>query len=192
MKDEVKKKPNWIKIRNEYETSNISQRKLAEKYKISFSTLQCRAKREAWLKSKNENHDKIMTKSRQKSIEKISDRNSRHISLVDKVLDACETILSEQLTKGIDMYGNTYDSDIINHSKIARIMETLEKAQISHRKSENIIDAIDKQKLDIEKEKLTIMQAKSGQADTTIEDDGFLDALKGRTKEVWADDSEED
>lgn len=39
-------KPNWIKIRNEYETSKISYRDLAQKYKVSFNTLQDIAKRE--------------------------------------------------------------------------------------------------------------------------------------------------
>jgi phage terminase small subunit len=50
----------------------------------------------------------------------------------------------------------------------------------------------DLKKLDIEKERLILLQNKSGQSDTIIEDDGFLEALKGTASEVWSDDSQED
>ena len=39
---------NWQKIKAEYIAGSISQRKLAKKYKIPFSTLQSRAKRGGW------------------------------------------------------------------------------------------------------------------------------------------------
>jgi hypothetical protein len=73
---DIKKKPNWIKIKTEYETTNISYRKLADKYKVSFDTLQKRAKREFWVKSKEETGDKMATKVRQKSIENMAEINS--------------------------------------------------------------------------------------------------------------------
>lgn len=38
----------WAKIRNEYISTGISTRKLAEKYGVSANTLQARAKREKW------------------------------------------------------------------------------------------------------------------------------------------------
>lgn len=51
---------------------------------------------------------------------------------------------------------------------------------------------IELKKLDLEKERLILLQNKSGQQETVMEDDGFLDALKGSAAEVWTDDSEED
>ena len=39
---------NWHKVHAEYVAGGISQRKLAQKYKIPFSTLQKRANREKW------------------------------------------------------------------------------------------------------------------------------------------------
>ena len=44
----IGKRINWHKIHAEYVAGGISQRKLAQKYKIPFSTLQKRANREQW------------------------------------------------------------------------------------------------------------------------------------------------
>jgi hypothetical protein len=69
-------KPNWNKIRNEYVSTNISQRKLSEKYKVSFNTLKDRAKRENWTKCKDETHHRITTKTLQKTAEKVAESDS--------------------------------------------------------------------------------------------------------------------
>ena len=192
-----KNKPNWIKIRNEYETTNISYRKLAEKYNVSFKTLSPRAKREAWTKTKEEIQDKIRTKTGQKSIEKISNRNARHIAMMDKVLDKVDKVLDDQLTKEL-FFGELIDKGVINHNKLAKMMDIIEKVQKGHRVAEDIIDAkdinkldIDKQKLELEKQRLVLLEQKAGHTETEIEDDGFLEALKGTAKEVWSDDSED-
>ena len=195
MKNEVKKsKPNWIKIRNEYETSDVSQRELAKKWNVSPNTLIKRANRESWAKNKEKITTEIATKVQQKTIEKISDklsdRNSRHIFLIDKLLDACETILTEQLTKGVDMFGNVFESEIINHAKVARLMETLEKAQKCHRIAEEKIDALDIKKLELEAKKVDIASKKAGETeDEEAVDDGFLDALNKEAGKVWDDES---
>lgn len=63
----------WLAIKTEYINGGISYRKLAEKYEVSFNTLQDRAKRENWKEERDGQHDKITTKSRQKTVEKISD-----------------------------------------------------------------------------------------------------------------------
>lgn len=63
----------WLAIRNDYINGGGSYRKLAEKYDVSFNTLQDRAKREDWKGQREQQHDKITTESRQKSEVKISD-----------------------------------------------------------------------------------------------------------------------
>ena len=63
----------WLKIKSEYVSGNISYRKLAEKYGVSFDTLQDRAKRENWTAEKKERHDSVTTATRQKIIEKTSE-----------------------------------------------------------------------------------------------------------------------
>ena len=44
----IGKRVNWDKIRAEYVASGLSQRKLAQKYHIPWSTLEKRAAREKW------------------------------------------------------------------------------------------------------------------------------------------------
>jgi hypothetical protein len=84
-----KRKPNWIKIRIEYETINISYRKLAEKYGVSENTIESRARREQWKKGKQEITEKITEKTREKTVEKISENNT---ITKDKILEELANI----------------------------------------------------------------------------------------------------
>lgn len=55
-----KRTVNWEKIKIEYITTSISQRKLAEKYKVSFPTLRDRCKNEGWYAEKLQYRDKVV------------------------------------------------------------------------------------------------------------------------------------
>lgn len=77
----------WTKIKSEYITdSRSSYRKLAEKYNVPFATLQCRARRENWVGIKKRTQDKIITKT----IDKEVDRLTRYLEVTDKILDKIE------------------------------------------------------------------------------------------------------
>lgn len=67
---------NWGKVRNEYINGHISYRKLAEKHGVSFHTLKGIATEEKWFDKRKEQHEKIRTKTEQKTLEKISDQES--------------------------------------------------------------------------------------------------------------------
>lgn len=55
-------------------------------------------------------------------------------------------------------------------------------------KYSGLLDSITLEKLEIEKQKLGIMQRKSGLLDDEeVEDDGFIEALNGAAKKVWSD-----
>lgn len=89
---------NWTKIRNEYINGNISYRKLAEKHNISFNTLKDRAVAEKWFEKRKEQHNKIATKTEQKTVEKIAEKNSdldceiynAKVKLLGKIYEAIE------------------------------------------------------------------------------------------------------
>ncbi len=66
----------WRKIKREYIVGDISQRALAEKYRVSRSTLGQRATTEQWFKLRQEHRAKVETKADQKAVEKISDAES--------------------------------------------------------------------------------------------------------------------
>ena len=88
----------WNKIKNEYINGHISYRKLADKHGISFNTLKDRAVAEKWFDKKKEQHNKIEMKTQQKSVEKISDKNS---DLAADIYSAATELL-QKLNKAIE------------------------------------------------------------------------------------------
>lgn len=90
----------WLSIKNEYINGNISYRKLAEKHGISFFTLRDRARKEKWFEKRKAQRDKVVTKTSQKTAEKIAkqeaDRLSRISTAADRLLDKIEEA-TEQL-----------------------------------------------------------------------------------------------
>jgi hypothetical protein len=179
-----KKKPNWIKIRTEYETTNTSYAKLAEKYKkdgVKLTTLQKRAVRESWTKSKVENCNEIATKLLQKVNEKnIYDMavELEATSLINKLI--LETLqdakqYNRQLitkkekyptgkVKGYDEDGNPImvseqqwveeqEFSVLDTKRLAETARTLETASKLKRLLFGIIDPATREKLDIDKQK---------------------------------------
>ena len=67
------KKPDWNKIKNEYICGNISQRKLAAKYGISYATLRGRAESEQWPRLREEYQRKASAEATQKSACAVAD-----------------------------------------------------------------------------------------------------------------------
>lgn len=187
------KKPNWIKIQTEYESSNISYKKLAEKYNISENTIEARARREKWNKGKTKITEKITEKIREKTVKKISDRNTKHLQLWDKLLSKIEKVIDEELNKGLSLNGELKELSLLDVDKIEQVSKVLEKIQAGHRKAENIIDEKDLRKLKIDEEKLEIEKEKLAMSkqdvDIEQEDDGFIEALNDTAQEVWADGS---
>lgn len=117
---------NWIKIKLEYETTNISQRKIADKYGVSYNTLKDKSKRESWVKSKKDIHRKITAKTQQKTVEKISDedsdRNFKHLKSWDKLLAEVDSRVNE-------------NCDI---ESIVKLTAAMEKIQKGHRLAEGV------------------------------------------------------
>ena len=57
------KEPNWEKIQTEYVTTDISQRKLAEKYKVPYNTLKRNSAVGGWVKLRAEHKRKVTAKA---------------------------------------------------------------------------------------------------------------------------------
>lgn len=75
----------WIAIKNEYVTTSISYRKLAEKYGIPFSTLKCQAMKDKWFQQREQYRHKVETKSIAKAEAKAVDYKSTLYALAFKV-----------------------------------------------------------------------------------------------------------
>lgn len=110
----------WLKVKNEYITGNISYRKLAEKHNVSFNTLKDRAVSEKWKAEKDRHHNKVTTTTQQKMVEKTAekevDRLTRTVNLTDKLSEAVERAINE-----IDQY-------IVKNKKKTRVVEYKSKS----------------------------------------------------------------
>jgi len=78
---EIDKNIDWVKIRNEYLSGNISQRKLAEKYGVSEGKLLRIANRENWKALRDDTRNKILTSSQQI----IVDANSQNAAIAERI-----------------------------------------------------------------------------------------------------------
>lgn len=89
----------WIAIRNEYASTDIGLRGLAEKHDIPLTTLRDRSRREKWPDLRAEQHHKIATKTSQKTAEIVADdeagRVARLLRIADQLMDKTEQALKE-------------------------------------------------------------------------------------------------
>lgn len=94
----------WIKIRNEYISTDIGLRGLAEKHNIPLTTLRDRSRREGWVAMRDEQHHEIAQKTAQKTAEIVAKdeagRVSRLLRIADRLMGKTERALDEldQLT----------------------------------------------------------------------------------------------
>lgn len=89
----------WLKIKSEYISTDISMRDLAKKHDVSFSSLSKKATRERWKDDRTETGNKVATKVKQKivsvSVAKEVDRLSRILAVNDTLLEKAERGVSE-------------------------------------------------------------------------------------------------
>lgn len=71
------KKPQWGRIRTEYVTGSLSQRKLADKHGVSLSELGRRCKQEGWVALRREHQRKTMAMA----LDKISDAQAEQMAV---------------------------------------------------------------------------------------------------------------
>ena len=70
-------KTDWNRIKSEYIAGGISQRQLAKKYNLPWSTLQKRANREKWADIRKE----VCNKTVQKEVQKTAERKADNAAL---------------------------------------------------------------------------------------------------------------
>ena len=118
----------WNKIRNEYISTNISQRKIAAKYKVSYSTIQQRARKEQWKRARDEQHDEIEAKIRQKTAEKIVEHE---VGRIEKILKIGDTLVEKiekaanQLESAATMTGELINTGVVDTHRLRQIVQSL-------------------------------------------------------------------
>lgn len=172
----------WLAIRNDYINGGGSYRKLAEKYGVSFSALEKKARAEKWGKQRADQREKIAKKVRQKTAEVIAKnevkRAERIMGIHDQLLVKLERAVAEldlaQVTNKkkvkVIEYKNYDRPDKPTKETITEKEEILAVSSIVDRKGLQQIATALKALWDITAE------SKTGEEDE-IEDDGLLDAL---------------
>ena len=105
----------WIAVRNEYINGNMGQRKLAEKYGISYASLRTRAQKEKWPELRKRQHRKISAKTAQKTAEQIAKEEAKRIARIHAASD--ELLL-----------------------RIEQAIQELDQAQVSHKKKTKTVE----------------------------------------------------
>lgn len=117
----------WINIKNEYISTNISYRKLAEKYGVSRSNLEKRAKSEKWADLRKHQHGKIEEETQHQTADKIAETNADYI----KELIEMSGLTISATKKAISQLESTYeDGEIkktgyVNTYKLRQITQTM-------------------------------------------------------------------
>lgn len=98
-----KKRTDWHRIKGEYVAGGISQRDLAKKYGLSWSTLQKRAAREHWAKARSAACAKVVEKVVQKAAEKNADNATlaadikrKGLLILDGLFDDFATVMATE------------------------------------------------------------------------------------------------
>lgn len=116
------KNTDWIKIKNEYISSNKSYRELAKKYGISYQTVARHGAEENWGVLRTEQLNKIRTKVEQKTADKIAQKE------VDRISKLYE--LTDKLTPKIDKAISQLETVIVDGKKEQRLVDTYRMRQI--------------------------------------------------------------
>jgi hypothetical protein len=175
-------KADWLSIRSEYESMDISQRKLAEKYDVSYPTLRDRAKREEWISSKVKTRDKIVKKTLQKVATKIADRNAKLLNISDMATNAIQEYFKEKHYKQHVVKYKHYDREgkpdkeeltsvklaVADTKGMANMIGSLSKIQTTQRLAEGINTA-------------------NEGLGNDLPDDGFMEALENKAKDIWSE-----
>lgn len=122
----------WIKIKNEYVTSNISYKAIAEKYSVNRSTLEKRAVRECWTEQRKEACKKIDKHVQRKTQNAII---AQEINRIQRLYD-----LSDKIIEKLELAIEQLDISLITNKKRVREVEYTDSTAIAKPTREVITD----------------------------------------------------
>lgn len=122
------KKIDWLAIKNEYITTDASYQTLADKYPVSKTAIANKAKKESWVQLKEEYLNatctKVIQEIQEKNVEVEVDRVASLLNLTDKAQEQI-SIAFGQLNKHMDMFGGVHDTDMVDVSRLKKLVSAL-------------------------------------------------------------------
>lgn len=116
----------WAKIRNEYISTGISTRKLAEKYGVSANTLQARAKREKWAFERAERCTQTARKCTQKSAQAIATAEADRLSAAARIRAKATQYLDKRMDTLLESGQKAYEVKVVMET--LRLIADMEKS----------------------------------------------------------------
>lgn len=140
MKKKAKKRNDWTKIKNYYIYNPISLEALAEKFKVSVSSVNKHCREEKWVSIKEEKQQEIdrelSEKTKQSVIERKIQTNEKHNELFNKGLKVAEILLDQYLSELKEGKKKTKASAY----NLDFVMKAIANAQKGQRQALNIDD----------------------------------------------------
>lgn len=116
----------WEKIRNEYIMTNISTRKLAEKYGVPYGTLRGHAEGESWKKQRIAAQRKTSAKSAQKSAQAIAAAEADRLSAAARIRAKATQYLDKRMDTLLESGQKAYEVKVVMET--LRLIADMEKS----------------------------------------------------------------
>ena len=107
----------WIKVKNEYISTGISTRKLAEKYGISASSVMKKASAEKWASQRKEQESRIEAELKRKTASSVAASEADRFSTLVRIGEKAARFLEGRLDVLIAVGAKSYE--------VKAIMETV-------------------------------------------------------------------
>lgn len=138
----------WLKIKTEYISTEISLKDLAEKHNVNYGTLRKYSAKEQWQKSKEQIKNRTRTKTEEKIVNKKANQIAKEVvtisTLVEKMIEKADKIIEEldehQLVEtgrmkqvGVNATGQAIEQ-VVESKKIKRekgVIKTKEFAELA-------------------------------------------------------------
>ena len=171
------KRVDWTAIKAEYIAGGIGQRKLAQKYGVPYGTLRGRSESEGWVNEREQAQRIAIAKSAQKVAESAASNavtaqriRAKLLARLEREIDALPDEIGTNKRKAIIQY--EYDG---KRPKKQKDVATEYKLRDLTAAWKDLTEGL-------------IITEKAEE----VNDDGFLEALKGTAAADWADDDAED
>ena len=119
------RKVNWEKIKTEYITGDISQRKLAKEYGISVNVLAKRCASEKWVEARQKSREKVIAKAVQKAEAKQAKVASKELTLLDKIERHLDRAISD-----VDQFNRYIVTEQVGHGMTETSEQMYSKADM--------------------------------------------------------------
>jgi transposase len=122
----AKKRPSWEELKTEYVTTDISYRKIADKYKLSASTVAKMAYKYKWTEARAKHREKIVTKTADKIAENKANKLATIAESADKMADTIHRVMED--TDQFFRRTNLAGEDIVSQKADTKAMKELASA----------------------------------------------------------------